>query len=63
MPLIHVLLILAVIGLIVWLIDKYIPMEPTIKRIIIAVAIIGTILWLLSVFGVIGNVMNIRIGK
>jgi len=48
----HVAIILIVIGLLLYLVVKYIPMEATIQRILIGVVVIGTVLWLLNVFGI-----------
>jgi hypothetical protein len=50
-------------GVLLWVINSYIPMQSTIKKILNVVVIIAVILWLLSAFGVIGNLSTIRIGK
>ena len=63
MPLIQLVIILVVVGLILWVINSYIPMQATIKKILNAVVVIVVILWLLSVFGLIGNLSTIRVGK
>lgn len=63
MPLIQLVLVLVVVGVILWVINSYIPMQSTIKTILNAVVIIAVILWLLSVFGLIGNISTIRIGR
>jgi hypothetical protein len=63
MPIINLIIILVVVGVILWVINAYIPMQSTIKKILNAVVVIGVIIWLLSVFGVIGNISAIRIGK
>ena len=63
MPLIHLVIVLVVVGLVLWVINSYIPMQATIKRILNVVVVIAVIIWLLSVFGVIGNISAIRIGK
>lgn len=63
MPLIQVVIILVVIGVILWVINSYIPMQSTIKKILNAVVVIAVIIWLLSVFGLIGNISTIRVGK
>jgi hypothetical protein len=63
MPLTQLIIILAVVGVVLWLINTYIPMQSTIKRILNVVVIIAVVIWLLSVFGVIGSLHNIRIGK
>ena len=63
MPLIHLIIVLVVVGVVLWVINSYIPMQATIKRILNVVVVIAVIIWLLSVFGVIGNISAIRIGK
>ena len=63
MPLVQVVLILVVVGVLLWLINSYIPMAGSIKMILNAVVIIVVVLWLLSVFGLIGELSNIRVGK
>ena len=63
MPLLHLIIMLVVVGLVLWVINSYIPMQATIKRILNVVVVIAVIIWLLSVFGVIGNISAIRIGK
>ncbi len=63
MPLIQLVIVLVVVGVVLWLINTYIPMQNTIKKILNLVVIIAVILWLLSAFGLIGNISNIRIGR
>ena len=63
MPLINLIIILVVVGVILWLINNYIPMDYKIKRILNVVVVIAVILWLLSAFGVIGSLSTIRIGR
>jgi hypothetical protein len=63
MPLIHVVIVLIVVGVLLWLINSYIPMAGSIKTILNAVVVIVVVLWLLSVFGLIGELSNIRVGK
>ena len=63
MPLIHVVVVLVVIGVILYLINSYIPMAGSIKSILNGVVIIVVVLWLLSVFGLIGELSSIRVGK
>ena len=63
MPLIQLVLVLVVVGVVLWVINNYIPMQSTIKQILNAVVVIAVILWLLSVFGLIGDISRIRIGK
>ncbi len=54
-PLITVLLVLIVIGILLGLINAYIPMAGSIKTIINVVVVLCVIFWLLSVFGIINN--------
>jgi hypothetical protein len=63
MPLINLIIILVVVGVALWLINNYIPMDGKIKTILNVVVVIVVILWLLSVFGVIGSLSGIRVGK
>lgn len=63
MPLIQLVIVLVVVGVVLWVINSYIPMESTIKKILNVVVIVGVIIWLLSVFGFIGDLSAIRIGR
>ena len=63
MPLLQVVLILIVVGVLLWLVNSYIPMQATIKKILNAVVVIAVVLWLLNVFGLFGSLSNIHIGK
>jgi hypothetical protein len=58
-PLITVIITLVVVGLILWLINRYIPMASSIKSILNVVVIIAVILWLLKVFGIWGGNLNV----
>ncbi len=61
MPLLTIVLVLIVAGVILWLVNNYIPMQRTIKNILNIVVVIVLVLWLLSAFGVLHNLQNIRI--
>ena len=63
MPLIQLIIVLVIVGVVLWVINSYIPMQSTIKKILNVVVIIVVIIWLLSVFGVIGDVSTIRVGR
>jgi len=63
MPLIHVVLVLIVVGVLLWLVNSYIPMAGSIKTILNAVVVIAVVIWLLTVFGLMGEISSIRIGK
>ena len=62
MSLVNLIITLVVVGVLLWLINSFIPMQHTIKKILNVVVIIVVIIWLLSVFGVIGPISGIRIG-
>ena len=63
MPLLQVVIILVVVGVLLWLVNSYIPMQATVKKILNAVVVIGVVLWLLKVFGLLDSVLNIHIGN
>ena len=62
MPLITLVLVLVVVGVVLWLINSYIPMQATIKKILNVVIVVVVVLWLLSVFGLIDSLDTVRIG-
>jgi hypothetical protein len=62
MSLITIIVVLIVVGILLWLINAYIPMQSTIKSILNAVVVIVVVIWLLQVFGVLGTIGNVRIG-
>lgn len=62
MDLLSIVVALVVIGIILWVINTYIPMEATIKKILNVVVIIITIIWLLKIFGLV-DLLNIHIGN
>ncbi len=62
MSLIALVIVLVVVGVVLWLINTYIPMQSTIKKILNVVVVVAVVLWLLNAFGVIGSLDNIRIG-
>ena len=62
MPLIQILLALIVVGVLLWLVNRFIPMASSIKSILNAVVVIAVVLWLLSVFGLFHSFPNIHVG-
>lgn len=61
MPLIELIIILAVVGVILWLVTTYIPMDPTIRKILVAVVVIATVLWLLKAFGLLSSISSVTV--
>ncbi|MGA2808447.1 MAG: Thivi_2564 family membrane protein [Terracidiphilus sp.] len=62
MPLVNVLLTLIVVGVLLWLVNRYIPMQGTIKGILNAVVVIVVVLWLLNIFGLYHYVRDFHVG-
>lgn len=62
MPLVTVVIVLAVVGVLLWLINRYIPMQGTIKGILNAVVVIVVVLWLLRVFNLLTYLNQFRVG-
>ena len=63
MPLLQVVLVLVVVGVLLWLVDRFNPMAGSIKSILNAVVTIAVVLWLLNVFGLMHYLSDIHIGK
>ena len=61
MSLISVVVALVVVGVILWLINTYIPMDAKIKQILNVVVLIVVAIWLLQSFGILGDLSGIRI--
>jgi hypothetical protein len=61
-PLIQILEVLIVVGVLLWLVNRFIPMQGSIKSILNGVVVIGVILWLLNVFGLFHSLSRIHVG-
>jgi len=61
MSLISIIIALVVVGVILWLVDAYVPMNPTIKRLLMAAVIIIVVLWFLQSLGILGTANDIQI--
>ena len=61
MPLINVVLTLVVVGVVLWLINSYIPMQSTIKSILNVIVVIVLVIWLLKAFGVLDSLGSVRV--
>ncbi|MBO9671086.1 MAG: hypothetical protein J7485_11260 [Sphingobium sp.] len=62
MPLLTIIIVLIVVGLLLWLVNTYIPMDSKIRGILNAVVVIIVVLWLLQAFGILGSLNNVRVG-
>jgi hypothetical protein len=63
MDLVQFLVVIIVVGVLLWLVNNYIPMDGKIKRILNIVVVVILILWILKVFGLLSFLQGIRIGK
>ncbi len=61
MSLLTVLVVLIVAGLLLWLVNNYIPMDRKIKTILNVVVVIVVIIWLLKAFGLFDSLSNIQL--
>jgi bacteriorhodopsin len=61
MPLISLIVTLIVIGVLLWLVNNYIPMDGKIKKILNIVVVICVVVWLLYVFGILNHSGDIRV--
>lgn len=62
MPLINLVIVLIVVGVLLWLVNTFIPMDRKIKKILNIIVVIVVVIWLLQVFGVLGSMGSMRIG-
>ena len=63
MDLVQFELVIIVVGVLLWLVNTYIPMDTQIKRILNIVVVVALIIWILKVFGLLGFLRGIRVGK
>ena len=62
MPLLQVLMALIVVGVLLWVVNRFIPMQGTIKSILNAVVVIAVVLWLLNIFGFLHSMSRMHFG-
>ena len=63
MSLITLIVTLIVVGVLLWLVNSYIPMDAKIKQILNIVVVVAVVLWLLSAFGLLPDIGAIRVGR
>ena len=61
MPLLNIFIVLIVVGVLLWLVNTYIPMDGKIKSILNVVVVILVIIWLLKVFGLFSSLSSITV--
>jgi len=62
MPLLQVLMVLVVVGVLLWLVNSFIPMAGSIKSILNGVVVIVVVLWLMNIFGLMHSLSRMHIG-
>ena len=62
MPLLQLVMVLIVVGVLLWLVNRFIPMQGSIKSILNAVVVICVVLWVLNVFGLFHSLSRIHVG-
>lgn len=62
MPLLYIVGLLLVVGVLLWLINTYVPMDGKIKGILNAVVVIVVVIYLLQVFGLMSTLQDIKVG-
>ena len=62
-PLVTVVVTLLVVGVLLWLVNSYIPMQGTIKGILNAVVVIAVVLWIVNIFGLMHYITQFRVGS
>lgn len=63
MSVLSVVIVLCVVGVLLWLINTYPPMQPPFKTLVNVVVILAVVLWLLSAFGVLGSLGSVRMPR
>jgi hypothetical protein len=61
MDIVNLIVVLVVVGILLYLVNNYIPMDSKIKSILNVVVVIIVILWLLQGFGLIGSLSSLRL--
>jgi hypothetical protein len=62
MPLLQILMVLIVVGVLLWLVNSFIPMAGSIKSILNVVVVVCVVLWLLNIFGLFHSLSRIHVG-
>jgi hypothetical protein len=63
MPLIQLVEVLVVVGVLLWLVNRFIPMQASIKSILNGVVVIAVVVWLLNVVGLLHSLARIHVGR
>jgi len=62
MPLINVVFALIAVGVLLWLVNRFIPMQGSIKSILNGVVVVAVALWVCNLFGLFHELSRYRVG-
>ena len=63
MPLVNIVIALIVVGMALWLINRFLPMQSQIKGILNGVVVIVLVIWLINVFGLLHYLTQFHVGQ
>jgi hypothetical protein len=63
MPLMQLVITLVVVGVLLWLVNRFIPMQSSIKSILNGVVVIAVVLWIVNLFGLFSSFSRIHVGR
>jgi hypothetical protein len=63
MPLLQIVITLVAVGIVLWLVNRFIPMQSTIKSILNGVVVISVVLWIANLYGLFNSLSRIHIGR
>ena len=62
MSLLTIVMVIVVVGVLLWALNSFIPMDPKIKNILNVVVVIALVIWLLRAFGIFDSLGGVRVG-
>ncbi len=61
MPLVEIVVVLVIVGVLLWLVNSYIPMAPAVKSLLNAVVVIALIIWILKLAGLWHYITQVKV--
>lgn len=61
MPILTILLVIVIVGVLLWALNSFVPMDSKVKSILNIVVVLLLIVWLLQAFGLIRPLMNVHV--
>jgi hypothetical protein len=62
MPILTIILVIVLVGVLLWALNSFVPMDPKVRSILNIVVVLLLIIWLLQAFGLLHGLANIRVG-